>query len=161
MYTKKEGYSQPEGAPNNPTPPHQREGGSLSPPMTPSNYVTAVVKTESVDFDKIAEQLKSPQTIRLLHAVMGLETEVGELMDALKKHIFYGKPLDVVNVVEECGDLTWYLALLLDELGYSYETVWERNIAKLKARYGEKFSKEGALHRNLEKERGVLEDKAV
>ena len=125
--------------------------------MKPKDYITAVVKTESVAFDKIAEQLKFPKTIRLLHAVMGLETEVGELMDALKKHIFYGKPLDVTNVVEECGDLTWYLSVLLDELGYSFETVWERNITKLKARYGEKFSEEGALHRNLEQEREVLE----
>lgn len=47
----------------------------------------------------------------LLHCVTGLVTESAELVDAIKKHVFYGKPLDVVNIKEELGDLLWYIAI--------------------------------------------------
>jgi len=46
----------------------------------------------------------------LLHMKMGLMTEIGELLDALKKHIAYGKELDAVNIREEWGDAMWYIA---------------------------------------------------
>lgn len=47
----------------------------------------------------------------LLHCATGLVTESAELVDAIKKHVFYGKPLDVVNIKEELGDLLWYIAI--------------------------------------------------
>jgi hypothetical protein len=39
------------------------------------------------------------------------------------------------------------------------EECFEKNIAKLKARYGEKFSSEMAINRDLETERNILEGK--
>jgi NTP pyrophosphatase (non-canonical NTP hydrolase) len=125
--------------------------------MTPEEYIKAVCKTESVDFDAISKRLSNLGLIRLLHAAMGLETEVGEIMDQLKKHIFYGKELDTVNLMEELGDLFWYTGIMADTLDFHYETIWERNIAKLKARYGDKFSETRAEDRDLERERGILE----
>jgi NTP pyrophosphatase (non-canonical NTP hydrolase) len=80
-------------------------------------------------------------------------------MDALKKYVFYGKPLDTVNLMEECGDICWYLAIILHELGYTWAEVWKRNIEKLKARYGDKFTETRAEDRDLEKEREILEEK--
>ena len=53
---------------------------------------------------------------RIRHAVSGLVTESAELLDAYKKHIYYGKELDLVNIKEEIGDLFWYLALACDVL---------------------------------------------
>lgn len=47
----------------------------------------------------------------LLHCATGLVTESAELVDCIKKHVFYGKPLDVVNIKEELGDLLWYIAI--------------------------------------------------
>jgi NTP pyrophosphatase (non-canonical NTP hydrolase) len=47
----------------------------------------------------------------LEHTAYGLMTEIGELVDALKRERFYNKKLDLVNVVEEVGDVYWYLAL--------------------------------------------------
>jgi NTP pyrophosphatase (non-canonical NTP hydrolase) len=93
----------------------------------------------------------------LLHAAMGLTTESGEFMDALKKHVFYGKPLDKVNLKEEVGDLLWYCALALHALDSSFEEVMATNIAKLKARYPDKFEESQAINRDLDKERGILE----
>lgn len=47
----------------------------------------------------------------LLHCATGLVTESAELVDAIKKHVFYGKSLDVVNIKEELGDILWYIAI--------------------------------------------------
>lgn len=95
--------------------------------------------------------------VRLLHAAIGMCTETGELQDQLKKHIFYGKPLDTTNLVEEMGDLMWYVGIMCDALKVSLEDVMIKNIAKLKARYPEKFTEDKALNRNLFDEREVLE----
>jgi NTP pyrophosphatase (non-canonical NTP hydrolase) len=104
-----------------------------------------------------AHQRITPEVAQLLHGAIGLATESGEILDALKKHIYYGKPLDKVNLMEEAGDCIWYIALLLRELGYSFEEVAEINIKKLRARYGEKFSEYDAINRNLNVEREILE----
>jgi len=125
--------------------------------MNTVDYVKNALVTESCDMGPILERLQNKETVRMLHAVIGLETEVGELQDALKKHIFYGKPLDKVNLAEEIGDQLWYCAILLDVLGTSFEKVMETNIAKLRARYGEKFTEAAALKRDLKTERKILE----
>lgn len=95
--------------------------------------------------------------IRLLHGVTGLVTEVGELMDALLRHLFSGEELDRVNLIEEVGDLCWYMAIILDVLGADPEEVLGININKLRARYPEKFTAMEATVRDLMAERAVLE----
>lgn len=125
--------------------------------MDSKEYVENALKTESCDLGKIGERLSDPLNIRILHALIGLETEVGELQDAMKKHVFYGKPLDTVNLAEEMGDVFWYLAILSDALRAPFEEVMEKNIAKLKARYGDKFTEKAALNRDLTTERKILE----
>jgi NTP pyrophosphatase (non-canonical NTP hydrolase) len=125
--------------------------------MNTKLYKELVLKTESKDFESMASRLKDKRALRLLHGSCGIATEAGELLDAMKKHIFYGKEIDTVNVVEEVGDLMWYCAIILDELNVEFEDVMEKNINKLKARYGEKFSETSATTRNLDKEREILE----
>ncbi len=125
--------------------------------MNSANYINDAIKTESNDFTAMDSRLKENGLKRLLHAGIGLSTESGEFLDALKKHIFYGKELDRVNLAEELGDLFWYMAIVADELGIEFESVMERNIQKLKARYGEKFSEEKAENRDLESERSILD----
>ena len=99
------------------------------------------------------------EQIDLLHAAIGMQTEAAEFSDMLKKRLFYGKELDIVNLREELGDQLFYIAMALRALGTDFETVMERNIAKLKARYPEKFTEELAENRNLDKERAILEGK--
>ncbi len=130
--------------------------------MTPNEYQALAAVTEfTPDFVRLEGQ--SPEhnrmIARLLHAVLGLMSEAGEIADALKKHIIYGKALDEVNVLEESGDLSWYQALLLRAVKRGMEESMEKNIAKLKARYGDKFTAHAALNRNLEAERAALEGK--
>lgn len=125
--------------------------------METEKYQKSCLQTESNDFDAIRTRL-GDENLRLLHAGIGLATEAGEFLDALKKHIYYGKELDKVNLMEECGDLLWYMSVALDSLGYDYKDVMNRNIEKLSARYGDSFNKEGAVKRNLERERSILEN---
>ena len=120
-------------------------------------YVENALKTEANDFEAIGQRLSEEENQRLLHAGIGLATEAGEFLDALKKHLFYGKDLDRVNLAEEMGDIFWYCAIISDQLGVDFATVMNTNISKLKARYGEKFSETSANRRNLDAEREILE----
>jgi NTP pyrophosphatase (non-canonical NTP hydrolase) len=52
----------------------------------------------------------------MIHMGMGIAGEIGELIDAAKKVLVYGKPYDHTNTVEEVGDTLWYIANLLPEL---------------------------------------------
>jgi NTP pyrophosphatase (non-canonical NTP hydrolase) len=124
--------------------------------MDIQDYQKACLTTESNDFPAIKGRV-TDENIRLLHAGIGLATEAGEFLDALKKHVFYGKDLDKVNLMEECGDLMWYMSVALDALGYDFEKVMERNIEKLSARYKGGFSKNAAVNRDLDTERDILE----
>jgi NTP pyrophosphatase (non-canonical NTP hydrolase) len=137
--------------------------------MTPNEYQQLALRTEKTPpFVRLSgEQLESfaPCSIegaelrvaRLIHGLVGACTEVGEAQDAIKKFLIYGKKLDLVNVLEEAGDKLWYIALALDAAGYTIEDAMKRNIAKLRARYGDKFSVEKALNRDLLAERRLLE----
>ena len=124
--------------------------------MNPNDYIKECLVTEARDMSPVLERLQNVGTVRLLHAMIGLCTETGEFQDSLKKHIFYGKEIDKVNLKEEMGDLCWYIAIALDELGLSFEEIMQTNIDKLKARYGEKFTEQAALNRNLDNENKVL-----
>lgn len=88
--------------------------------------------------------LKDP---RVVHGIVGVLTEGGELAEALGASIELGAEIDRENIVEECGDVLWYVAVLLDAIGVDLETVMEANIEKLKKRYGEKFTAAAAVAR--------------
>jgi NTP pyrophosphatase (non-canonical NTP hydrolase) len=67
--------------------------------------------------------------LNLWHAGVGLMTEVGELLDAYKRAIIYGKELDKVNALEEIGDMMWYLNLWIHHHGIDFSTVTARDLA--------------------------------
>ena len=118
--------------------------------MDSKDFIKDAIKTESNQFHNVDP--------RIIHAVSGLVTEAAEMQDALKKSMFYGKELDIVNLKEESGDILWYLAILFDELDTDFETEMARVIKKLKTRYPDKFNSNNALNRDLQKERKVLEE---
>jgi len=98
-----------------------------------------------------------PGMDRLLHCAMGMQTESAEFTDQLKKHVFYGKDLDLTNLREELGDIMWYMAIAMDILGTTFSQEQKRVIEKLKVRYPNKFTQEEAENRNLKEEREALE----
>jgi NTP pyrophosphatase (non-canonical NTP hydrolase) len=93
---------------------------------------------------------------RLFHAIIGAMTESTELAEALLTSLTTNST-DVVNVLEEFGDINWYQAIAVDALDGDFEEILTKNIAKLKARFPDKFTSEKAIERDLTKERNILE----
>ena len=73
--------------------------------------------------------------IDLIHAVMGITGEAGELLDGIKKHVIYDKELDLTNIVEELGNMEFYMEQMRQQLGITREQTLNANIIKLKKRY--------------------------
>jgi NTP pyrophosphatase (non-canonical NTP hydrolase) len=103
----------------------------------------------------IFPELKQDE-VDTIHGILGIATESTELVEALVKWL-EGAPLDSVNIAEENGDIMWYQALLLAIAGRTFSTEQVRNIAKLRARFPDKYSDDAANNRDLDTERKVLE----
>ncbi len=112
-------------------------------PFTHAEMVTGLVKNPKDIDDKL-----SYEKIDMVHAVLGISGEAGEILDAIKKHTIYGKDLDRENVIEELGDMEFYLEQLRQRLNISREETLEANIAKLGTRYKDhQYSDEQAIAR--------------
>ena len=95
----------------------------------------------------------------LKHACFGIMGEVGELVDAVKKHVYYGKELDLANVIEELGDIEYYLEALSQNLGLSRENILTKNLDKLNKRYpNEVFTNEAAIARADKEDTIIFDD---
>lgn len=105
---------------------------------------------EPIRYDQFVMQLFKADTApaMLNHAVMGVAGEAGELIDAIKKHTIYGKPLDRENIIEELGDLRFYIQAMQNVLGITESEVLQANADKLSKRYrGLKYSDKAAIDR--------------
>lgn len=59
---------------------------------------------------------------RILNGCLGLIGESGEIVDIVKKHMFQstaGTPLPTDKLIEEMGDVMWYVAETVTGLGYT------------------------------------------
>lgn len=70
-----------------------------------------------------------------LHAALGVCGEAGELGDAIKKEVIYQKLPDRENVVEELGDLRFYMQAVQNLYGITEQEVLQHNANKLAKRY--------------------------
>ena len=66
------------------------------------------------------------------HCAYGLVTESGEIMDMLKKHKFYGRDFNMVNLKEEIGDLLYYVHILCD---YHLQKLILQNFLKMNGKF--------------------------
>jgi NTP pyrophosphatase (non-canonical NTP hydrolase) len=80
--------------------------------------------------------------VETLHGIIGVSTEAGELLDAVKKGLFYGHAPDMENIREEIGDILWYIAAIARAEGWDIEDIMQENIDKLRKRYPEQFTSE-------------------
>jgi NTP pyrophosphatase (non-canonical NTP hydrolase) len=93
---------------------------------------------------------------RLIHGVLGLAGESGELAQHVLKAIFHGRDLSHVALTKELGDCYWYLNEIATALDVNFDDVIPVNVAKLEERYGSgKFTtaEEKAADRSDEAER--------
>lgn len=61
--------------------------------------------------------------MNLYHSSTGVFTEFGEIVDNLKRHLFYKKDIDIVNLKEELGDICWYFAIIFNQFGIKPEPI--------------------------------------
>lgn len=117
--------------------------------ITHPELVAALIKPGQA----ILETL-TPEKCHIWHMELGITTEAGELGDAIKNHIAYNKPLDATvkgkngepstirdNILEEFGDIEFYLEGLRVALGITREQTLTHNIGKLQKRYESKTGK--------------------
>jgi NTP pyrophosphatase (non-canonical NTP hydrolase) len=90
----------------------------------------------------------TPEKCHAWHMASCVPGEAGELFDAVKRWVIYEKPLDRANVVEELGDLEFYMQGLRSRLGITREETLQSNVDKLAKRY-----KAGAFSNQAAQER--------
>lgn len=123
--------------------------------MTPKEYLEFALTKDfpCYDYTHVVDRLENElrrekgDLMRLLHAGIGMSGEAGEIIDSLKKSIIYGRPIDLTNLKEECGDVLWYMAIMLHAIGSSFEEVMEMNKTKLNKRYPSGFTEKDAIAR--------------
>src|SRR5690625_421033 len=100
-------------------------------------------------YEETVKRLAKPlgQPMDAIHAALGMVTEAGEIADAIKAHIIYGKPLDVVNIVEELGDLRFFMEMMIQQIGLNMHFIERGNVAKLNARYQQGYNDADAKER--------------
>lgn len=116
-----------------------------------------VIETESEHREMVAVLKKPGNDILqelnaddcdLLHMALGACGETGELLDQVKKFTIYRKPLDLDNIVEELGDLEFYIEGIRQRLNITRDQTLRANINKLAKRYPEfKYSNVSAIAR--------------
>ena len=102
------------------------------------------------DLKKNPSQLRNEITsmdLDMIHMVMGICGEAGELLDAIKKSTVYRTCLDRENVIEELGDIEFYLEGLRQVLQITREETIRTNKEKLLIRYGKQYSDSAAQER--------------
>lgn len=110
------------------------------------NY-SEMVKALAKDGQEIIDSL-TPEKAHIWHMGTGVVGEAGELIDAVKKQVIYNKEADIVNVIEEIGDIEFYLEGLRQAYGITREQTILHNKAKLAIRYeGGQYSDKAATMR--------------
>lgn len=71
----------------------------------------------------------------LLNGVMGLNGEAGEVIDIVKKYLYQGHELNKNKIIDELGDVLWYINLIANSINMSLEHIAKYNISKLEKRY--------------------------
>ena len=76
-------------------------------------YTELALRTESTKLPLTEEVVIRGLSNRLFHSILGISTEINEIYDAIEEKEF--KDYDIVNILEEFGDMAWYLAIACNE----------------------------------------------
>lgn len=112
------------------------------------NGADKVMTRVPVRYDEFVSKLfkKDPYPdMMIAHAALGVTGEAGELADVIKKHVCYGQHLTAImkedgktlkeHIVEELGDLAFYMQAVQNLFGISDFELHQANADKLGKRY--------------------------
>ena len=106
--------------------------------MNADEYMTEVLRTYAG---------QDTTTDKLTLSALGLAGESGEVADTVKKLLYQGHRLDIMHMVEELGDVLWYLVLACHALDCTLEDVMKVNVQKLHRRYPDGFDPLRSINR--------------
>lgn len=123
---------------------------------------TETLKKFQAMTDKLFVTKRHPIDPIIEHSIDGIGSEAGELVDAGKRIKWYGTEPDYTNLLEECGDILFYMDKLLRKIGSDFDGAMQANMRKLSKRYKDyEFTKDQAVNRDLDTERDVLEGSSM
>lgn len=103
------------------------------------------------------DELDNPALLGEEFDMVKVQVAVGSFMDQIKRQFFYNKELDKVVLHEALDTIVKHIVELNRVyLDSPFDVVLEKNIAKLKARFPDKFTNEAAVNRDLDKEKVAL-----
>lgn len=94
----------------------------------------------------------------IFHGIVGVATEGSELVELIVEAAATGAPISREKLMDETGDVLWYIALILRAIGSDFDEVMERNINKLMIRFPEKFEAALANNKDDAKEASAFQD---
>jgi NTP pyrophosphatase (non-canonical NTP hydrolase) len=109
--------------------------------VSPTNHFVKILNkqghTETIRYDTFVEKLfkKGTPAEERMHAALGVCGEAGELADAIKKEVVYNREPNRQNIVEELGDLKFYIRKIQNLYGITDQEVDDHNADKLSVRY--------------------------
>ena len=111
------------------------------------------------EYQKAAERTSGDLTPfqKVRNGCYGLNGEAGECIDILKKHEFQGHVFDRDKMIDELGDVLWYIAQTATGLDVTLDEVAQHNVDKLRKRYPDGFDSERSVRRS-EYEGGSIHD---
>lgn len=118
-------------------------------------YCAIISREYNIDFSQITRTPNDPMS-----SVIKVIKYTCSLLDMLKKKLYYNKPIDESKFKTTFYEVLLNLSDYADYANYfniNIEESFDINISKLRARYGEKFSSERAINRDLSLERSILE----
>jgi NTP pyrophosphatase (non-canonical NTP hydrolase) len=100
--------------------------------MNFDDYQQAALRTANPSLD---------ERDRLIDATAGLAEEAAEVLGLVRKRLFQQRDVADAKLTEELGDVLWCLAVTASTLGVPLSTIADHNIAKLKARHPDGWSR--------------------
>ena len=127
-------------------------------------YLAMALRTTDSSFDHVSTLLqdfpvnshaKNPYAKRMLCA-MRLSSCTAECLDAIKKKLMYSKPVNYDAFALMLSEQYTYINTLATLEGTDLPTIMAANIAKLQARYPDKFTNDNAINRDVEAEKAAM-----
>ena len=114
-------------------------------PSKEEKFVSLIKDFQSPDFGTYFDP-------NMLHGLMGMACESGELLNKYKKYMAYrGEPLSRTNVLIEVSDILHFMMYVLIVYESSIPELMDINMAKLIARYPSGFTSECGITQNRDK----------
>ena len=115
--------------------------------MNLNEYQNEALRT-SGDLDRVCGALGlSGEAGEVIASLLQLAASTGAVADTIKKIRFHGHSADRDKLINELGDVLWYVASTAATLNASLDEIAEANIKKLKDRYPDGFSTERSINR--------------